>query len=129
MIAVLEPALEANATVSTPTMRWMQVLSHLDPKYGGISTVVPSLVRALSEVQVDSDIEAFCVHGEEFRPAIISADATKFWPMSRRRWLSDSKLRESLDQETRLHEGVHIHGLWDVTSATASRAARRWNES
>ena len=106
------------------TGKWMQVLSHLDPKYGGISTVVPSLAESLLQQGIQSTIEAFCADGEEFLPEHSHAAGVHFWPISRSRWLTGTALRSRFAGETHGHDGVHVHGLWDVTSMTASSAAR-----
>lgn len=103
----------------------MQVLSHLDPKYGGISTVVPSLAESLMGQGVQSSIEAFCAEGEEFLPASLHSEDVHYWPIQRLRWIKSAALRAGFHQETSGHDGLHVHGLWDVTSVAASRAARQ----
>ncbi len=122
---LLESGLSVSTAAGVPAGKWMQVLSHLDPKYGGISTVVPSLAQSLLEQEVESSIEAFCAEGEEFLPEYARPDGVRFWPIQRLRWLRDTALRARFAREVSEHDGVHIHGLWDVTSFAASRMARR----
>ncbi|WP_419806311.1 glycosyltransferase [Terriglobus sp.] len=100
----------------------------MQPKYGGISTVVPSLVHALNAQEVDTSVDAFCAPGEEFRPSGLDPNGIHFWPISRVGWLRDAAVRTRFATEVRHCDGVHIHGLWDVTSAAASRAALQWHK-
>lgn len=125
MTGLLEAKRSAAPAFAKATGKWMQVLSHLDPKYGGISTVVPSLAESLLGQGVQSSIEAFCTTGEEFLPTSSRAEDIHYWPIQRLRWLKSAALRARFGRETCGHDGVHIHGLWDVTSFAASHAARR----
>ena len=95
MAELLERTMQQQAAVQHTALCWSQVLSHLDPKYGGISTVVPELAAALS-----------------------------FWPIRRVDWLTKSALRGSFESSLAPVDGLHVHGLWDATSWMASRAAR-----
>ena len=128
MMGLLEPELHPQAGQASPAGRWMQVLSHLHPKYGGISAVVPAMVQSLSGQMLESSIAAFCSEGEAYVPDGVDPNAVHFWPIGRSRWIRDRSLNPRFEAEMRNYDGVHIHGLWDVTSVAASRAARRWNK-
>lgn len=106
---------------------WLHVVSHLDPKYGGLSAVVPELARAVAGAGAGaggrrSPVAAFLAAGE--RSAIEGLDVTA-WPTSRVAWLRNGALRASFDALVRRSAGVHIHGLWEGSTAAAVAAARR----
>ena len=112
---------------------WMQVVSHTDPRYGGLSAFVPALARVLSQKQesIESDsagfnvsLAAFCNPDEHFRPEGISSQQLSFWASSRAAWMRDAVLRRSFEDQVGAADGLHIHGLWEVSTAVAGRAAR-----
>lgn len=108
---------------------WLHVVSHLDPKYGGLSAVVPELARAVAEATAGAGtgprpaIAAFCAPGEQ-PGAIADVDVTA-WPTSRLAWLRDGAMRDSFETLVGRSAGVHIHGLWEGSTWAAVRAARR----
>ncbi len=114
-------------------MRWVQVVSHLDPRYGGLSAAVPALGWSLSEglgaEPVDISLAAFCAPGEQYRPAGFAAEQVSYWPASRGAWLRDKvgghALRQRFTEQIRQADGVHLHGLWEESTAVAARTARR----
>lgn len=107
----------------SPRSRWMEVVSHLDPKYGGMSTVVPALATALCERQkLDVDVAAFCTPEETYVAAKDATD-TSIWPTSRGPWLHRSDTSAEFREKVRRCDGVHIHGLWESCSLAGSRAA------
>lgn len=105
--------------------RWLAVVSHTDPRYGGLSTAVPRLGLSLAGFGHHVSLAAFCAPGEEYRPEDYTDAQVTFWPSSRRRWLESGKLRRQFAEVLRAAEGVHIHGLWEMSTAIASRRARR----
>lgn len=102
---------------------WLQVLSHLDRKYGGLSAVVPALAAELRARQkVSTRLAAFCAPGENTGER--AADVS-IWPASHSQWVAQSALRRNFAQTVAGCDGVHIHGLWDASSVWAATAARQ----
>jgi glycosyltransferase involved in cell wall biosynthesis len=107
-----------------PAGRWLQVVSHLDPRYGGLSAAVPELSAAISKTGRDVSIAAFCAPEEQFRPLNLAPEALSYWPSSRKAWL-DKRLRTVFEQRVRSADGLHLHGLWEQSTALSARLARR----
>ena len=64
----LVPATSLDAAESH-TAHWIQVVSHLDPKYGGLSAAVPALSSALAgSGRYSVSLAGFCQTGEHFSP-------------------------------------------------------------
>lgn len=107
---------------------WLQIVSHLDPKYGGIAASLPMFCRSAWREGVRSPILGFCDlaelrHGgpqlEEFANPI---------PGGRLRWMLDLRLRGSLRDMVRREDGLHIHGIWEnhcAVAASMAQACRR----
>ena len=102
---------------------WMQVLSDLHPKYGGISAAVPALASALATAGVSASISAFGRPGEQYVPPDLDAVHVHHWPSSRGQWWAQPALQSTYRHSIRHADGVHIHGLWQQSSVVASRAA------
>ena len=112
--------------VPQPARRWMHVVSHTDPSYGGLSSAVPSLAASLSSVAcLDVSLAAFCAPGEEHRPAEMGADDIHFWPTSRSRWIRDGRLQTVFAEAVREADGLHVHGIWEQSTAMSCKLARR----
>lgn len=110
---------------SSPASRWLQVVSHIDPKYGGLSSAVPALGQRIAEDRsFKISLAAFCAPEERFHPAGFNAQQLSFWPAGRKAWLQDRELRPALLQQLRQVDGVHIHGLWEQSTAITAQAAR-----
>ena len=112
-------------TSRQPEGRWLSVVTHLDPRFGGLSAVVPqlsSMVAASGRFSVS--LAAFCSPGELYSAANHAELSLTEWPTSRLTWLRDRSLATRLDQLVRSASGVHIHGLWEQSTAVAARAAR-----
>lgn len=104
--------------------RWLHVVTHLDPKYGGLSSAVPALGQALSErTNCRVEIAAFCAPGEHFEPSAFSAANLSYWPQGRGSWLHNQRLKSSFAQRIAHVDGIHIHGLWEQSTIEACRAA------
>ena len=115
----------ASAGVVPGPERWLAVLSHTDPRYGGLSSAVPRLSRSVSATGgYDVSLAAFCAPGEHVRPAGFDEAHLSFWPAGRGAWLTSSDLRRQFAAEVAGVDGVHIHGLWEASTAMASRTAR-----
>ena len=106
--------------------RWLYVVSHTDPRYGGLSSAVPALAASLvSRHGLDVSLAAFCLPGEQYRPAQTPEDRIAFWPTSRKAWMLDGKLKASFAEAMRQVDGVHIHGIWEESTAVACKLARQ----
>ena len=116
----------AGSTAAQPAGRWLHVVSHTDPRYGGLSSAVPSLAAWLRSQQgVPVRLAAFCAPGEEHKPADTQRDHIDFWPTSRVAWVTDTKLKAKFAEAVRAVDGVHVHGLWEQSTAVACSEARR----
>lgn len=104
--------------------RWLHVVPHLDAAYGGISAVVPQLVRALRETRsCDAEIAAFCAAREEVVSLPDGIPLTR-WPLSRVAWVRDRSLHRRFRALLERADGLHIHGLWEQSTLVAARMAR-----
>ena len=102
---------------------WLQVVSHLDPSFGGLSAAVPELASAVAaQGAFRSPIAAFHAPGE---PCAAAGQQVSAWPSSRSVWMRDRSLRQRFAAEVGASSGVHIHGLWEGSTAVAAAAARR----
>lgn len=104
--------------------QWMAVVSHLDPRYGGLSAVVPRLGLEMERDGIAVTLVGFCAPGEFCVPAGYEDGRLSEWPMSRMAWLRDGELRERLRAAVRGVDGVHVHGLWEQSTAAACAMAR-----
>jgi glycosyltransferase involved in cell wall biosynthesis len=106
--------------------RWVQVVTHLDPKYGGLSAAVPALSERIARAgTIDVSLAAFCAPGEEVCPQGINAEDLSFWPAGRKAWMNAVSLREDFERVLLSATGVHIHGLWEKSTAVAAESARK----
>lgn len=104
---------------------WLQVMSHLSPRYGGIAASVPGFARATEAASAHAcPIVGFCEREElDQLPEEQRAGITVL-PPDRLRWMVDTRLHKRLDKEVRGATGVHIHGLWETHCMMAARKAR-----
>ena len=106
--------------------RWLSVVTHLDPRYGGLSAVVPQLSVAIAaKGLVSTSLAAFCTPRELYSAASFPELALTEWPTGRAAWVRDRSLGERFDQLLRGADGVHVHGLWEQSTLVACRGARR----
>ena len=116
--------------IASPEIRpcsrgWLHVVSHLDPRYGGLSAAVPQMASAsaaYSEQKVS--IAGFCSHNEGI-PRVPENLTVSRWPASRTTWLQDPALHSRFQDQVERVDGVHVHGLWEQSTAISARAARR----
>jgi glycosyltransferase involved in cell wall biosynthesis len=104
---------------------WLQVMSHLSPRYGGIATSVPGFARATEAASAHAcPIVGFCEQEElDQLPEERRAGITVF-PPHRLRWMVDARLKRRLNDAVRGATGVHIHGLWETHCMMAAGMAR-----
>ena len=104
---------------------WVNVVSHLDPRYGGLSSAVPALSSAVAKVGSHAvALAAFCQGNEHYAPAVESAVLVYYLPLGRGAWAKDSKARRSFRNLVSSSSGVHIHGLWQMSTSAAAGTAR-----
>lgn len=107
------------------TGHWLTVVSHLDPRYGGLSSVVPQLSsRLASTFHFRIDLAAFCTEGELYLPSSYPDLALTEWPASRTQWIRNRSLRNQFRRLVQSADGLHIHGLWEQSTAIAAPTAR-----
>ncbi|WP_052201093.1 glycosyltransferase [Terriglobus sp. TAA 43] len=115
-----------NPTTEETTTKglWLQVLSHVDPRFGGMSAAVPKLAEELRRREgYDARIASFS-SPEEIRELHSDVPFT-LWPPNRSKWLTDSDLRSRFQTTVKGSIGVHIHGLWEASTLAACLVARR----
>jgi glycosyltransferase involved in cell wall biosynthesis len=104
---------------------WLQVLAHLDPKYGGMSAAVPSLSVAVHKAGAHAvSLAGFCVADEQY-PGLKEDVPVFRVPAGYARWLKDAQVRETFQNLIGASCGVHIHGLWEQSTLVGIRSARR----
>jgi glycosyltransferase involved in cell wall biosynthesis len=105
---------------------WVEVVSHLDPKYGGLSAAVPALSEALAGTgRWTVTLGGFCRPAEHYRPLGACREVSvEYLPHGRLDWLRDGRVRTKLRALVEAAAGVHIHGLWETASMAAAQAAR-----
>jgi glycosyltransferase involved in cell wall biosynthesis len=104
---------------------WLQVLSHVDPKYGGIASSVPRLAWATETHGAQRcGVVAFCAKEELHHiHAWERAPIGDFEP-KRLRSLIDYRFRHRVAELIRNANGLHIHGIWEMHSMMATGIAR-----
>jgi glycosyltransferase involved in cell wall biosynthesis len=104
---------------------WLNVVSHLDPRYGGLSAVVPYLGSAIAATrQFSIGLAAFCTPSELYSESNHPELSLSIWPTSRADWFRSRELRQRFHDLVNAADGVHIHGLWEHSTAAAARVAR-----
>ena len=117
--------LDEAGVIKHPSGHWLSVVSHLDPRYGGLSAVVPQLGSMIAEAGTLSvELAAFCAPNELYAPANRSTMEVSYWPASRLPWLRNPAMRDRFQAKMQQADGVHIHGLWEQSTAIAGHTAR-----
>lgn len=108
-------------------LRAVHIISHLDPKYGGVSAVVPQLGRAIANGPTGCQIQlgAFCEPREHFRPAAARDLPIEYFPVSRRGWRAAPASNDTLSKLVTQSSLLHIHGVWQLSTAASASIARR----
>ncbi len=111
---------------AAPTIgNWLSVVSHLDPKYGGLSTVVPQLASMMVKSgHFHVQMEVFCLPEERCKPVSYPELPISFWPVSRKRWLLERSLTPLFRRAIAQSDAIHIHGLWEHSTLISARTAR-----
>lgn len=117
------PAVRLNG--ATKQAGWLQVLSHLSPRYGGIATSVPGSARATeAESTYTCPIIGFCDREELDEMPEEQRVGIRIFPPQRLRWMVDTSLQRRLSEAVVAADGVHIHGIWETHCMLAARMAR-----
>jgi glycosyltransferase involved in cell wall biosynthesis len=104
---------------------WLEVVSHLHPKYGGLSAAVPALSAAVAAASGNLvTLAAFCAEGERIVPAEAGVIDIQHLPLGRRQFRQDITAGERFRSLVANAAAVHIHGLWQHSTAHAARLAR-----
>ena len=106
-------------------LHWLSVVTHLDPRFGGLSAVVPQLsseIATREELRVD--VAAFCSPGELYATSSFPQLAISEWPAGRRQWFIDRSLMSRFKSMVRQVNGLHLHGLWEQSTQVAAQVAR-----
>ena len=106
-------------------LHWLSVVTHLDPRFGGLSAVVPQLSHEIARREhIRMDVAAFCAPGELYSTSSYPEVSISEWPTSRAKWFSDRSLKASFAELIRPLSGLHIHGIWEQSTHIAARLAR-----
>lgn len=106
---------------------WLNVVTHLDPKYGGLSSSVPELDSAVAAAgDFSVCLAGFCEHGEFFRPQTSAGVRVQHFPIEGRLpWRRDRQKAVEFNSIAEQAAGVHVHGLWQPSTALAAQTARK----
>ena len=108
---------------------WTNVVSHLDPKYGGLSAAVPALGSSVAKFgSYGVNIAAFCHADEQFSPLVDPNVVVSYPPAGRLAWLKKSAANEEFRTLAEESEGIHIHGLWEQSTLISASYARRFRK-
>jgi hypothetical protein len=103
----------------------LSVVTHIDPKYGGLSAAVPALADAVSQAgRYSTSIAGFCAAGEYFKPVTANAIPIDHMPLGRLHRIKDSASRKIFGELVNRSAGVHIHDIWEHGAAAAASRAR-----
>ena len=113
------------AETSRAAGKWIQALSHLDPRFGGMSVAVPQLSRQLcAQERFEIEIASFSEEDETQCVAREDGLRVEHYPSARASWWLNQKLRHDFGAEVRAADGLHIHGLWEVQSQISASFAK-----
>ncbi len=108
-----------------PSSTWLNVVSHVDPRYGGLSAVVPELCGAVAtNSSVAVRLAAFCRADEAFTSGSFAGVPTSYWPAGRIDWWRDRSLPRRFSQQVDQADGLHLHGLWEQSTQLGAQMAR-----
>ena len=124
--ATMQPSDPAGQTPPLAAVNWLSVVTHLDPRYGGLSAVVPQLSSTIAtRHQISISLAAFCAAGEMYSPANFTEVSLTEWPAARAAWVRNGALTQRFERFLGISSGVHVHGLWEQSTFVACRGARR----
>lgn len=110
---------------SRSRLHWLSVVTHLDPRFGGLSAVVPQLSNEIAtRKDIRVDVAAFCSPGELYSLDSYPRLSISEWPASRRRWFTDRSLKAKFASVMGQVSGLHLHGLWEQSTQVGANFAR-----
>jgi glycosyltransferase involved in cell wall biosynthesis len=125
MTSLVDISSHANSVSDRGAATWLHAISHLDPKYGGLSAAVPALGSAVSAGgQFSVALAGFCLDGEHYLPPVAPGVNVHYFPIGYRGWWRDRASRQTFRNLARESAGLHIHGLWQLSTSAAARAAQ-----
>jgi glycosyltransferase involved in cell wall biosynthesis len=108
---------------------WIEVLPHLDARYGGIATSAPrASIAAATAGAHRSALAAFCLPDETTADidGIDGIDGrVDVFPLGRMKWLTSAALRQRFTQALTPGDAYHIHGVWQEHCAMTAAHANR----
>lgn len=109
--------------------RSINLIAHLDTKFGGMSSSVPALAAATVETRAYSALLlAFCEKAETAEHSHVDNLTTLRFPIDRFRPLDDLDMQMRLRPIIRDYDVVHIHGIWRAHCAAGGRLAVRFRK-
>ncbi len=118
--STLEPAVLRRKS----SKAWIQVVSHLNPVYGGIAASIQSFSEAAERRGMACPVVGFCEREEVESMQPGRSPLPTCLPPGRLRWMLDTGLRRELKNLIQKSDGVHIHGIWEAHCAVTSRLAQ-----
>ena len=116
---------EKEAQERHATSVWLQVASHLDPKFGGLSSAVPALAAAAESAGPHiAPFAVFCGADEDISHIGARQLHAFRFPHGRSRWMREKSLQAQLRDLIESADGVHIHGVWAEYCSIAGNIAR-----
>lgn len=105
---------------------WLQVASHLDPRFGGLSAAVPALAEAAERSGPHiAPLAVFCAPTDDISHLDSHQLHAFRFPQGRGRWMREKSLQTRLRDLIESADGVHIHGIWEEYCSIAARLARQ----
>jgi glycosyltransferase involved in cell wall biosynthesis len=105
---------------------WIQAVSHLDPRYGGIASMLSQLCGHSERAGIASPVIGFCDPEERAKSALPKCAKLTLAPRSRLHIFFTE--RRNVREQIQNANGIHIHGIWErhcTAAAGWARAARR----
>ena len=103
---------------------WLQFVSHLDPKFGGIASLLPMFCAASDSEGVRCPVLGFCESRERDNRWNNGNVPVTCVPASRIAWTLGLRRRQRLKQAMRNADGIHIHGIWETHCAVGAKVAQ-----
>ncbi len=105
-------------------MRILHVVCSLDPKAGGVSQALRTIIKGLSELQVYNEVA--CIDAPDADYLFKENFPVHALGPGRTSWQYNSNVSEWLKQNIENYNAVIVHGLWQYHSHAAYRA---WKNS
>lgn len=102
----------------------LNVVSHLDLKFGGITAAMPGFCRGIALTgRWHSRTVATCASEEDSPFSDTDGDVVRL-PCNRLKSILDTSFEKSLAPLMEAADVIHIHGIWEGHCSTAARIAR-----